>query len=165
VTSNIIARTAFYAKTWEVREYANGMFDAHQLDGLGFSPGFDSFDEAVEYVCDVERMAAREARGMGNRVPAPPTEAADQLPAYRIDWLGCGHYRSDLFGVYDRQPQRDVIGRKVQLFRGTEDECKAWVAEHGRGTSPSVLDEAASDGRTVREHVAQVGRGTGEVSA
>jgi hypothetical protein len=57
------------------------------------------------------------------------TDTTAARPAYRIDWLGVGYYRSDLWGVYEREAATDVLGRRVQLFRGTEAECKAWVAE------------------------------------
>lgn len=53
-TNPVVATTLFFAETWAIREYANGVYDAAEVKGPGVSPGLDSFDEAVQYVCEQE---------------------------------------------------------------------------------------------------------------
>ncbi len=50
---------------WDIREYRRTdglgggftyLYDAAEVDGPGLSPGFDTYDEAVEYVRSVRRQ-------------------------------------------------------------------------------------------------------------
>lgn len=64
---------------------------------------------------------------------------------FRIDWLGPGHSRSDLYCVRDRYGKRDELtGKAAQLFRGTRAECKLWVAEHEYPPCPACAAQAES---------------------
>jgi hypothetical protein len=56
----VVARTGFYANMWEIREYADGMYDAAHRTGPALSPGFDSFDQACGWVCDQMRDATQD---------------------------------------------------------------------------------------------------------
>ncbi len=125
---------------WTVREYANGMFDVFHVDGA-LSPGYESFAECVTHARleshPVFAALSSEARaGIAARAP--------KVPALSVRWLGPGHYRSDLHGVYDGNvADRD---NPPQLFRGTRDECVAYIDVFAQ------LLNARSDLRWLRDH-------------
>lgn len=39
---------------WQIREYQDGHFDAHDAGGIALSPGFDSFADALKWACEQE---------------------------------------------------------------------------------------------------------------
>ena len=56
---------------WEIREYRRTdglggghtyLYDAAEADGVGLSPGFDTYDEAVAYVVLVKRQVVEAHR-------------------------------------------------------------------------------------------------------
>lgn len=63
VPNPIIRSTALrVAPGWEVREYADGTFDAINLHGIGLGPVEDSFGAAVYFARHGEPVMLREAR-------------------------------------------------------------------------------------------------------
>jgi hypothetical protein len=53
----IVRRTTLRRYDWEVRQYADGTFDARALHGLGVTTGELTFDAVVERVRQQERAA------------------------------------------------------------------------------------------------------------
>jgi hypothetical protein len=63
----VVRRTVLRAYPgWVIREYADGMFDA--TDGLGLSPGFNSFAETVAHLREQREAFKRETEATQNLV-------------------------------------------------------------------------------------------------
>lgn len=106
--TNIVATTKFFADRWTIREYADGMYDAAENNGPGLSYGLESFDKAVEWVCEQEAARAILEHDATQAEPKPGPVAVE-LDEAQADLL-YGMLTQRLYLRLD-DPERELVSQ------------------------------------------------------